>query len=113
MTFSDIDKSLEEKESLNSVTTSTVTSTTEYYSAISSDDEFFDLPSDPEGDGLETPTNENINLKNNANGGNATNGLVQKALERLEAEYVVDPERKELVKFFRTIGKHFTFGQKY
>ena len=112
MTFSDIDKSLEEKESLNSVTTSTVTSTTEYYSAISSDDEFFDLPSDPEGDGLETPTNENINLKNSANGGNATNGLVQKALERLEAEYVVDPERKELVKFFRTIGKHFTFGPK-
>ena len=44
VTFSDINKSLEEKEELTSVSTSTVTSTTEYYSAISSDDEFFDLP---------------------------------------------------------------------
>ena len=97
VTFSDINQSLEEKEAISSVSTST----TEYYSAISSDDEFFDLPSDTEEDGFDTPTNETLNQEPN----NSTNGLVQKALERLESEYVIDPERKELVHFFRTVGK--------
>ena len=106
VTFSDVDQSFQEKEALNSATNSTITSTTEYYSAISSDDEFFDLPSDTEEDGYDTPTNETINQQSESNNGDAnTNGLVQQALERLEAEYVIDPERKELVHFFRTIGK--------
>ena len=108
MTFSDVDQSFQEKEALNSATNSTVTSTTEYYSAISSDDEFFDLPSDTEEDGYDTPTNETINQQPNNGGG--TNGLVQQALERLESEYVIDPERKELVHFFRTIGKRINSG---
>ena len=108
VTFSDVDQSFQEKEALNSATNSTVTSTTEYYSAISSDDEFFDLPSDTEEDGYDTPTNETINQQPNNGGG--TNGLVQQALERLESEYVIDPERKELVHFFRTIGKRIDSG---
>ena len=115
MTFSDVDQSFQEKEALNSVTNSTITSTTEYYSAISSDDEFFDLPSDTEedGDGYDTPTNETINQNQSSNNGGNTNTnacLVQQALERLESEYVIDPERKELVHFFRTIGKKFSGG---
>lgn len=62
------------------------------------------MPSDTEEDGYDTPTNETINQQSESNNGDAaTNGLVQQALERLEAEYVIDPERKELVHFFRTI----------
>ena len=89
VTFSDVKESLEDKEILTlSASSSTLTSTTEYYSAISSDDEeFFDLPSD----GNATPTNEILN----------SNGLVEQALERLENELIEDPEDKQLRLLFR------------
>ena len=52
------------------------------------------------------------NQNQSSNNGGTTNNacLVQQALERLESEYVIDPERKELVHFFRTIGKKFSGG---
>ena len=101
MTFSDVEQSLEEKELLSSSSLSAVTSTstTEYLSAISSDDdEFYDLPTDNES-GNRTPTNENINndLK--------TNGLVTKALERLENELIIDPESKDLRLFYHSVDE--------
>ena len=64
VTFSDVEQSLEEKDLLTSASVSSRTSTTEYYSAISSDEEeFYDLPSDS--DGQITPTNDNINASQN------------------------------------------------
>jgi len=85
VTFSDVKQSLDEKEEIISRSTSSRTSTTEYYSAISSDDdEFFDLPSDLPSDGELTPTNETINNGSLSTNNTSTNGLVEKALERLE-----------------------------
>ena len=100
VTFSDVEQSLEEKELLSSSSLSAVTSTstTEYLSAISSDDEeFYDLPTDNES-GNRTPTNENINDLN-------TNGLVTKALERLENELIIDPESKDLRLFYHSVDE--------
>ena len=73
------------------------TSTTEYCSAISADDdEFYDLPSDLPSDGEITPTNETVN-----NGSISTNGLVEKALEKVENE--LDPEEKQQRKLVQTV----------
>ena len=100
VTFSDVEQSLEEKELLSSSSISAVTSTstTEYLSAISSDDEeFYDLPTDNESGGR-TPTNENINNV-------STNNLVSKALERLENELVVDQDVKDMVLFYHAVDE--------
>lgn len=101
MTFSEVNQSLEEKEILTSTSASSRTSTTEYYSAISSDDEdFFDLPSDDTGNA--TPTNENINSIISTN----DNGLIlEKALERLENELIEDPEDKVTRVLFKTVDE--------
>ena len=81
VTFSDIDQSLEEKELLNSTSVSSRTSTTDYYSAISSDeDEFFDLPTDSTGEA--TPTNENVNPSTTSS--SETDDLIEQAIERLK-----------------------------
>merc|ERR1712018_294116 len=100
VTFCDVEQSLEEKEllSTSSISAVTSTSTTEYLSAISSDDEeFYDLPTDNES-GSRTPTNENINNV-------STNNLVSKALERLENELVVDQDVKDMVLFYHAVDE--------
>ena len=85
---------------MTSASTSSRTSTTEYYSAISSDEEeFYDLPN--ESDGQITPTNENINDITKSTNGH----LVEKALERLENELIEDPEEKELRHLYRTVDE--------
>lgn len=72
---------------------SSTTSTTEYFSAINSDDEeFFDLPTDPESGQL-TPTNDRIN----------ENGfMVEQALLKLEEELAEDQEERL---FFRHVDE--------
>merc|ERR1711935_1058361 len=104
VTFSDVKQALDEKEDIISRSNSSRTSTTEYYSAISSDDdEFFDLPSDLPSDGELTPTNESIN---NGTNNTSTNGLVEKALERLENELVeLDPQEQQQRKLFQTVDE--------
>ena len=99
VTFSDVEQSLEEKELLSSSSISAVTSTstTEYLSAISSDDEeFYDLPTDDNESGNRTPTNDNINQ---------TNNLVTKALERLENELLVDQDVKDMRLFYHAVDE--------
>lgn len=112
VTFSDVKQSLDEKEEIISRSTSSRTSTTEYYSAISSnDDEFFDLPSDLPSDGELTPTNETINNGGSLSSTNNTNSngngnLVEKALERLENELVeLDPIEQKKLKLFQTVDE--------
>merc|ERR1711935_555343 len=112
VTFSDVKQALDEKEDIISRSNSSRTSTTEYYSAISSDDdEFFDLPSDLPSDGELTPTNESINNGTNNTSTNNTNSngngnLVEKALERLENELVeLDPIEQKKLKLFQTVDE--------
>ena len=100
VTFSDVEQSLEEKELLSSSSISAVTSTstTEYLSAISSDDEdFYDLPTDDNESGNRTPTNDNINT--------SSNNLVTKALERLENELLVDQDVKDMRLFYHAVDE--------
>ena len=88
MTFSDVKQSLDEKEAKISRSNSSRTSTTEYCSAISADDdEFYDLPSDLPSDGEITPTNETMN-NGSISTNNTSNGLVEKALEKVENELI-------------------------
>ena len=72
-------------------------------SFFSDDDEFFDLPSDLPSDGDLTPTNESINISTN---NTSTNGLVEKALERLENELVeLDPQEHQQRNLFQTVDE--------
>lgn len=106
VTFSDVKQSLDEKEDIISRSNSSRTSTTEYYSAISSDDdEFFDLPSDLPSDGEITPTNETMN-NGSISTNNTSNGLVEKALEKLENELIeLDPQEQQQRKLFQTVDE--------
>ncbi len=100
VTFSDVDLSLQDKNDLNSLSLSSKSSTasSEYFSAISSDDEdFFDLPTDQEDEGQETPTND-LRATSQPNG-----DLIQKAVDRLEREVVEDPASKDRREFYRSI----------
>merc|ERR1712156_72388 len=107
VTFSDVKQSLDEKEANISRSNSSRTSTTEYYSAISSDDdEFFDLPSDLPSDGDITPTNETMNINGCISTNNTSNGLVEKALEKLENELIeLDPQEQQQRKLFQTVDE--------
>ena len=106
VTFSDVKQSLDEKEANISRSNSSRTSTTEYYSAISADDDdFYDLPSDLPSDGEITPTNETMN-NGSISTNNTSNGLVEKALEKLENELIeLDPQEQQQRKLFQTVDE--------
>ena len=79
----------------------------EYYRLILiaylDDDEFYDLPSDLPSDGEITPTNETMN-NGSISTNNTSNGLVEKALEKVENELIeLDPEEKQQRKLFQTV----------
>ena len=61
------------------------------------------MPSDLPSDGDLTPTNESINISTN---NTSTNGLVEKALERLENELVeLDPQEHQQRNLFQTVDE--------
>ena len=61
------------------------------------------MPSDLPSDGDLTPTNESIN---NSTNNTSTNGLVEKALERLENELVeLDPQEHQQRNLFQTVDE--------
>ena len=70
------------------------------------DDEFFDLPSDLPSDGDITPTNETMNINGCISTNNTSNGLVEKALEKLENELIeLDPQEQQQRKLFQTVDE--------
>lgn len=87
VTFSDVDLAMKEKNESNTMSSKTSTTSAEYLSAISSDDdEFYDLPTDTDEEGAITMNGSQL--------------LVERALERLQTEIVQDPELND---FFRSI----------